>query len=119
MAKRLMQQLWRTSQAQIFHNPVDPHRLGIPDYFDVIKEPMDFGTIKQRLIHGKYFRMQEVIRDIEKCFENCLTYNGEDSPAGQSCMKVMREYKKLKLQLNIDFYMRNFPTDLPSFDKMC
>ena len=45
-AKRLINSLWRCSSAQIFHNPVDPDRLGIPDYFEVVKEPIDLGTIK-------------------------------------------------------------------------
>ena len=73
---------------------------------------MDFGTIKQRLLHNKYSKMEEITRDIERCFENCILYNGEDSPAGQSCLKVMKEYKKLKLQLNIDFYLRTYPSNL-------
>lgn len=56
-AKRLINTLWRCGSAQIFHNPVDPERLGIPDYFEVIKEPMDFGTIKQRIYHNQYDNM--------------------------------------------------------------
>ena len=45
-AKRLINSLWRCGAAHIFHNPVDPDRLGIPDYFEVVKEPIDLGTIK-------------------------------------------------------------------------
>lgn len=56
-AKRLITQLWRVPSAQLFHNPVDPDRLGIPDYFEVVKDPIDFGTIKQRLQHNVYFSM--------------------------------------------------------------
>ena len=32
-----------------FYQPVDPDACGIPDYLDIIKNPMDFGTIRQRL----------------------------------------------------------------------
>jgi hypothetical protein len=63
-AKRLLSSLWRSSSAQIFHNPVDPDRLGIPDYFEIVKDPIDFGTIKQRLNHSQYMGMAEVIEDI-------------------------------------------------------
>jgi hypothetical protein len=30
----------------VFNEPVDPIKLGIPDYFQIIKEPMDLGTVK-------------------------------------------------------------------------
>jgi len=33
----------------IFQEPVDPIKYCIADYFDIIKEPMDFGTIKNKL----------------------------------------------------------------------
>lgn len=45
-AKELMNQLWRYSGAKIFHEPVDPDRLNIPDYLEVVKTPIDFGTIR-------------------------------------------------------------------------
>lgn len=45
-AKRLINTLWRQNAAKIFHKPVDPDRLGIPDYFEIVKDPIDLGTIK-------------------------------------------------------------------------
>ena len=36
-----------------FHKPVDPVSLGLPDYFEVIKEPMDMSKIKQKLEQQK------------------------------------------------------------------
>jgi E1A/CREB-binding protein len=44
-----MQKLWKANQAWIFHKPVDPEELEIPDYFDVVTKPMDFSTIKNKL----------------------------------------------------------------------
>ena len=40
-----------------FLEPVDPIQLGIPDYFDVIKNPMDISTIEKKLADGKYGRL--------------------------------------------------------------
>ena len=108
-AKRLITQLWRVPSAQLFHNPVDPDRLGIPDYFEVVKDPIDFGTIKQRLQHNVYFTMQEVIDDIQRCFDNCMLYNGEDSPVGVRCIQVIKEFHKLYEQLTIGFYLDLIP----------
>ena len=112
-AKRLVNQIWRSNGAHIFHNPIDPDRLGIPDYFEVIKEPIDLGTIKQRLNHNSYFTMQEVVDDIWRCFDNCIEYNGEDSPAGERCMQVIKAYEKAFEQLNIKFYLEEIPLNTP------
>lgn len=46
VAKRILGNLWKLKGAFYFHSPVDPVRLKIDDYFDIVKKPMDFGTIK-------------------------------------------------------------------------
>lgn len=40
-----------------FLTPVDPIQLNIPDYFNVIKNPMDLSTIERKLKQGKYGRV--------------------------------------------------------------
>ena len=107
----MIQSLWRCSSSQIFHHPVDPDKLGIPDYFEVVKEPIDFGTIKQRLNHNIYNAMSDFITDVKRCFSNCILYNGEDSPAGQKCMKVRDEFDRLFNQLNVQFYLDLIPME--------
>ena len=49
IAKKLMNTLWKAKDADLFHRPVDPIELNIPDYFDIIKNPMDFSTIKKKV----------------------------------------------------------------------
>jgi len=53
-----MNTLWKHNNAWIFHEPVDAEKLGIPDYFDIVKQPMDLGTVKQRLQSNYYTSMQ-------------------------------------------------------------
>lgn len=48
-AKKIMTSLWKLQGARIFHEAVDPEALQIPDYPDIVKNPMDFGTIKKKL----------------------------------------------------------------------
>jgi transcription initiation factor TFIID subunit 2 len=58
-----------------FAHPVDPIRDGAPDYLDVIKNPMDFGTIESRLRSGGYNSVDQLEKDVDLVFTNCLTYN--------------------------------------------
>jgi len=50
------------------------------DYFDIIKQPMDLGTIKTRLETCYYQSAKECIQDFNQMFTNCYIYNkpGED-----------------------------------------
>jgi transcription initiation factor TFIID subunit 2 len=41
-----MRSLMKDPNAYLFNRPVDPIKDGVPDYFQVIEHPMDFGTIK-------------------------------------------------------------------------
>lgn len=104
-AKKLMNTLWKVKDADLFHKPVDPIELGIPDYFDVIKNPMDFSTIKRKLNNNVYTNFKEFVSDINLTFTNCFTYNGEFTPVGIMCSSVRNEYNKLYAQLGMDKFL--------------
>lgn len=103
-AKRLLTSLTRSKKAFIFSKPVDPEELNIPDYFTVVKRPMDFSTIKTKLKENKYANMQEFLDDIEQVFTNCRLYNGTESDVGQIGLQIQDEYQKLASELAVDFY---------------
>ncbi|CAH1450690.1 unnamed protein product [Lactuca virosa] len=50
----VIKKIMKMDAAEPFNAPVNPVALGIPDYFDVIKTPMDFGTICSNLEKGLY-----------------------------------------------------------------
>jgi len=76
----LMKGVWKHQFAWPFHCPVDPVKLNLPDYFNIIKHPMDLGTIKKRLETNFYCSAKECIQDFNQMFTNCYIYNkpGED-----------------------------------------
>ena len=53
--------------------------LQLPDYFQVITNPMDLGTIKKRLENGCYHAMEEFESDVNLVFDNAMLYNAEGS----------------------------------------
>ena len=54
-----------------FNDPVDPEALGIPDYFEVIKKPMDLGTCMAKLRRGEYSKASELLKDVQLVWFNC------------------------------------------------
>ncbi|NWU08934.1 BRDT protein, partial [Cephalopterus ornatus] len=76
----VMKALWRHNYSWPFHQPVDAAALNLPDYYSIIKKPMDLGTIKKRLEHNYYTKAAECIEDFKTMFLNCYMYNkpGDD-----------------------------------------
>jgi len=58
-----------------FLNPVDPIALQIPNYFQIIKKPMDLGTIEAKLNQGEYATEKPFVADVELMFGNCFKFN--------------------------------------------
>lgn len=81
-ALRMMMTLGRNGSAWIFQEPVNVESLNIPDYFNIVKKPMDFGTIKGKLKEQRYESITEYMEDMELVFYNCKLYNGEVSGVG-------------------------------------
>ncbi|KAI9496603.1 hypothetical protein BDB00DRAFT_807985 [Zychaea mexicana] len=46
-----------------------------PDYFDVIKRPMDLGTVTKKMKALQYKSKKEFSDDLYLIYENCLLYN--------------------------------------------
>ncbi|KAF5199621.1 Bromodomain-containing protein [Thalictrum thalictroides] len=55
----VIRKIMKMDAAEPFNAPVDPVALGIPDYFDIIETPMDFGTICNNLEGGNSYRNSE------------------------------------------------------------
>jgi hypothetical protein len=45
---------WKAKGGFYFHEAVDPAKYGIDDYFEIITEPMDFGTIRKKINGNNY-----------------------------------------------------------------
>ena len=105
-AKKLLNTLWRNHNSWIFHEKVDPVQLNIPDYFDVVKNPMDFGTIKKKLNGNVYCSALEFLRDVELVFSNCKLYNPPGSDVNTMCNHVQHLYESQLPLLGLDKYRR-------------
>lgn len=71
----LLQGVMKHQHGWVFNSPVDVVKLNIPDYYTVIKHPMDLGTVKSKLISGEYSSPVEFAADVRLTFSNAKTYN--------------------------------------------
>lgn len=54
----------------VFSAPVDPVELDLPDYFEIIKKPMDYGTIYRKLKRNRYRTYKQVVDDLTLVTDN-------------------------------------------------
>jgi hypothetical protein len=50
-----------------------------PEYYEQIKQPMDYGTMKKKLDNGEYRSVQAMQKDFVLVMQNCLNFNAPDS----------------------------------------
>ncbi|XP_049543127.1 bromodomain-containing protein 1 [Anopheles darlingi] len=74
---RILDQLEAKDDKEIFREPVDIEE--VPDYTDIVKHPMDLGTMRQKLKRGAYVRIEDLEQDFALMIRNCLAYNNKDT----------------------------------------
>ncbi|XP_035763327.1 bromodomain testis-specific protein isoform X2 [Neolamprologus brichardi] len=94
LEKVVLQALWRHQYSWPFHQPVDAVALCLPDYYTIITNPMDLGTIKKRLKNSYYWQAVDCIEDFNTMFTNCYVYN----QPGDDIVFMAKTLEKLFLQ---------------------
>ncbi|XP_070596718.1 bromodomain adjacent to zinc finger domain protein 2A isoform X8 [Erythrolamprus reginae] len=88
-----------------FLEPVNP-RL-VPGYRKVIKNPMDFATMRARLLRGGYSSCEEFAADAVLVFDNCRTFNEDESEVGKAGL-AMRHFFESRWE---EFYQGKHETN--------
>ena len=102
----LLKGLQSHTHGWVFNTPVDPVELGLPDYFEIIKKPMDLGTVSKKLDNGTYHFIEDFATEVKLTFENAMTYNEDGSVvhdmAAELKVKFVADHKKLMTQLEAE-----------------
>ena len=75
--KQVLRELLGKTHAAIakpFYKPLDTTRLGLEDYQEFVRRPMDLGTVKGKLDGRKYKTAAEFASDVRLIFQNCFDY---------------------------------------------
>ena len=77
MISLLHDQICQLRNGSIFHGPVKVS--DAPDYYDIVKRPIDLKTIKAKIRDGRVTDSHEYQRDVFLMFANSMMYNQPDS----------------------------------------
>ncbi|XP_057361495.1 bromodomain adjacent to zinc finger domain protein 2B isoform X4 [Manis pentadactyla] len=66
----------------------------VPGYKKVIKKPMDFSTIREKLSSGQYPNPEAFALDVRLVFDNCETFNEDDSDIGRAGHSMRKYFEK-------------------------
>ncbi|EAR85029.1 bromodomain protein (macronuclear) [Tetrahymena thermophila SB210] len=85
---KVLKQLLKLPESYPFREPVDYEQLQLFDYPDIIKNPMDLGTIEQNLKAKKYKQPKDFFDDIFLVWNNCKMYNQDGSNIYQQALNM-------------------------------
>jgi len=116
--KRIMQnamnQLFSHPLATFFSVTIDPVRDGCANYFDIISDPMDLGTIQTKIQNDQYISIDQWKEDIEKVWKNALKYHGESSTIGEAAKYLKNVMQPILEGITYD-YLNDWQVKLDIF----
>ncbi|XP_014019636.2 bromodomain adjacent to zinc finger domain protein 2B isoform X17 [Salmo salar] len=92
LCRVLLAELEVHQDAWPFLNPVNPK--SVPGYKKVIRKPMDFSTIREKLVNSQYLNLETFIIDVNLVFDNCEKFNEDNSDIGRAGHNMRRFFEK-------------------------
>lgn len=90
--KKVISNLKKSNASQAFRIPVDPVAMNIPSYPEIVKTPMDLGTIDTKLKQGTYQSVSDFTSDFELIVDNCIKFNGREHVITQAALKMQSSF---------------------------
>ena len=97
--QRILELLIEYDKNKTFAYPVDP--IQVPNYYNIIKEPMDFSKIQTRINELYYQNFDQFELDIKLIISNCMQFNPKNS-------FFFKEAYSLKEKVILKFFFNNF-----------
>ncbi|KAK4228205.1 hypothetical protein QBC38DRAFT_362517 [Podospora fimiseda] len=75
------------------------NKRSLPDYFEVIKEPMAFSTIRAKLGKKTYTAFKEFVHDVTRICHNAQVYNRPSAPIFSDAGRLLEVFKEKLAEL--------------------
>lgn len=95
ITRPLLTELQNHASSWPFLQPVNKNE--VPDYYDVIKEPMDLSTVDDRVESERYVNLNEFVHDVRMIILNCKTFN-DPSTQYYKCAEKLDEFFNKKIE---------------------
>lgn len=79
-----------------------PSRRELPDYYEIIKKPVDINKIMSRIEEAKYTEFLELERDFMQLCQNAQTYNEEASLIHEDSIVLQSVFTNARQRLETD-----------------
>ena len=89
----ILHRLQRHPLAGPFLQPVDVQ--AVPDYLDVVAEPIDLSTVERKLLSGEYTSAYEFSVDVRKIWSNAFQYNAQGTEMYQITVSLSAYFEML------------------------
>ncbi|OUC49821.1 putative Bromodomain protein, partial [Trichinella nativa] len=79
-----------------------PPKSDYPDYYEVIKKPIDLQKIQSRIMLGQYERLDALVADLALVFDNACKYNDPESQIYKDALMLQRVMLLKQAELQSD-----------------
>ncbi|CAH2036705.1 unnamed protein product [Thlaspi arvense] len=88
----ILDRLQKKDTYGVYSDPVDPEEL--PDYHEIITNPMDFSTVRKKLDSGAYGSLEQFEGDVFLICTNAMEYNSADTVYYRQARAIQELAKK-------------------------
>jgi hypothetical protein len=101
---KVVNSLMSRPEAGPFLEPVDWRGLELYEYPEIVKQPMDLGTIKRKLERQQYSNAAECAADIRLVWKNCMSFNAEQSDFWLLAKQLNKRFEDRYRKIQADYY---------------
>lgn len=104
LCRSMLDELEQQPSVGPFLEPVDLKL--VPGYREIIPNPIDISTIRNKVDSECYDAPDEFAADLELMFTNCRTFNEDDSPVGVAGHTLQKFFTKRWRQIKYNYSKR-------------
>lgn len=103
----VLSQLRELEDSEAFLEPVNWKKLGLDDYPNIVRNPMDLKTVGRKVKANFYSKAEHFWADIDLIWHNCQLYNHESSDVYQQSIRMQEAANSLRDMLFPSIPKRN------------